>query len=423
MLSYLPRCIPFWIQNRSVALLHGYLALVIRGLTSLATGPEDVPTPAEHGLPYEDLTLDTPDGVKIKSYLLVQRRSLPGDNSLDKETEEDGAEEDRKFAGTRPTILMFHGNAGNIGHRVPLARIFFIKMRCNVILVSYRGYGQSEGSPSEQGFKVDSQTVLDFVRSDPVLKTTPIICYGQSIGGAVSISLAARNPKEIHALVLENTFLSVPRLIPSAIPWLAPFSWLCHQKWDSANDVLKIPRTIPILFLSGVQDEIVPHEHMVTMWNIAIGKMNPDGSPSSSSGTRSDLQRKEGEEGVTKDDPAAIQDKGSRGPATSASPSSLPRKSTTTTPWNMQEAAIDKELDTDLDSDTDGDTREEVEYGIVNDQRVVVSKRTKYRIWREFEKGTHNDTCVQPGYWAAIWEFINSLVPLPADHFTTSSSS
>ncbi|KAG8790938.1 hypothetical protein FRC16_000655 [Serendipita sp. 398] len=352
----------------------------------------DVPTPAEHGLPYEDLTLDTPDGVKIKSYLLVQRRSLPGDNSLDKETEEDGAEEDRKFAGTRPTILMFHGNAGNIGHRVPLARIFFIKMRCNVILVSYRGYGQSEGSPSEQGFKVDSQTVLDFVRSDPVLKTTPIICYGQSIGGAVSISLAARNPKE---------------------------------KWDSANDVLKIPRTIPILFLSGVQDEIVPHEHMVTMWNIAIGKMNPDGSPSSSSGTRSDLQRKEGEEGVTKDDPAAMQDKGSRGPATSASPSSLPRKSTTTTttPWNMQEAAIDKELDTDLDSDTDGDTREEVEYGIVNDQRVVVSKRTKYRIWREFEKGTHNDTCVQPGYWAAIWEFINSLVPLPADHFTTSSSS
>ncbi|KAG8773188.1 hypothetical protein FRC15_002219 [Serendipita sp. 397] len=162
---------------------------------------------------------------------------------------------------------------------------------------------------------------------------------------------------------------------------------------------------------------------MVTMWNIAIGKMNPDGSPSSSSGTRSDLQRKEGEEGVTKDDPAAMQDKGSRGPATSASPSSLPRKSTTTTPWNMQEAAIDKELDTDLDSDTDGDTREEVEYGIVNDQRVVVSKRTKYRIWREFEKGTHNDTCVQPGYWAAIWEFINSLVPLPADHFTTSSSS
>lgn len=116
------------------------------------------------------------------------------------------------------------------------------------------------------------------------------ILYGQSIGGAVSIDLASRNPEavgvighssdrrfgfspishpQIRALILENTFMTLPSLIPSALPILSPFAFLCHQKWESANKLPKIPVTTPILMLSGVQDEVVPAEHMKALWEIA----------------------------------------------------------------------------------------------------------------------------------------------------------
>lgn len=67
---------------------------------------------------------------------------------------------------------------------------------------------------------------------------------------------------QVRALILENTFLSLPRLIPSAMPWLSPVSFLCHQKWDSASKIPLIPIQTPILMLSGERDEVVPSEHM-----------------------------------------------------------------------------------------------------------------------------------------------------------------
>ena len=68
--------------------------------------------------------------------------------------------------------------------------------------------------------------------------------------------------------MLENTFLSLPRLVPSALPLLGPFAWLCHQKWDSAAKAPLIPRRTPVLMLSGVRDEVVPREHMLGLWEI-----------------------------------------------------------------------------------------------------------------------------------------------------------
>lgn len=89
---------------------------------------------------------------------------------------------------------------------------------------------------------------------------------------------------QIRALILENTFLSLPRMVPHALPLLGPFvsrpgillyrinrlqSFLCHQKWDSATRILTIPARTPILMLSGQQDEVVPAEHMKELWDIA----------------------------------------------------------------------------------------------------------------------------------------------------------
>ncbi|KAH7101442.1 Alpha/Beta hydrolase protein [Auriculariales sp. MPI-PUGE-AT-0066] len=226
---------------------------------------EEVPTPSEWNLLYEDVTLPCPDGVNIRAYLLLQRKQMPGAAHIGNHA----TESDDEYAADRPTVIMFHGNGGNIGHRVPLARVFVLKMRCNVLMVSYRGYGLSEGKPNEKGIKIDSQTALEYCKSHPVLKSTKIVLYGQSIGGAVSIDLAARNPNKIDALVLENTFLSLPRLIPTALPMLGPFAWLCHQIWDSANALPKIPSSTPILMLSGLQDDIVPPSHMQELFDIA----------------------------------------------------------------------------------------------------------------------------------------------------------
>lgn len=141
-------------------------------------------------------------------------------------------------------------------------------MRCNVLMLSYRGYGYSEGSPSEAGLCIDAQTALDYVTSHPYLQKTSVILYGQSIGGAVAIHLASRNPSKIAALILENTFTNIPRLVPHVLPLLSPLTFLCHQKWDSASKIPFIPKSTPILMLSGVQDEVVPREHMQELWEI-----------------------------------------------------------------------------------------------------------------------------------------------------------
>jgi len=227
-----------------------------------------VATPGEFNVPYEELTLVTPDGVKIRGYLMRQRAVLP--HELKSQQVESHSElSDDEFASTRPTIMMYHGNAGNIGHRLPLARLFYAKMRCNVVSVSYRGYGLSEGSPSEKGLRIDAQTTLNWVLEHPILGNTKVVVYGQSIGGAVSIDLASRNLDTIRGVIVENTFLSIPRLVPSVIPMLSPFIWLCHQHWDNARAVTRIPPTTPMLFLSGLRDEIVPPSHMSELFRVA----------------------------------------------------------------------------------------------------------------------------------------------------------
>jgi len=284
----------------------------------------EVPIPTDFNLPYQDLELTTPDEVKLKCYLMVQRKDLSHVGGAYVETKAE--ETDEQFASTRPTVMMFHGNGGNIGHRIPLAKVFYVKLRCNVFMLGYRGYGLSEGSPSEKGLRIDAQTALDYVTSHPALSRSPVILYGQSIGGAVSVDLASRNHHAIRALILENTFLSMQRLIPSALPLLGPLSFLCHQKWDSATRVMLIPRETPILMLSGAHDEVVPPEHMQGLWEL--------------------VQRR---------------------------PPGLVRR--------------------DPDDEDMGKPREVRGYS-----RLIV-----------FDKGAHNDTCVQHGYWTNIAEFIANL--------------
>ena len=109
---------------------------------------------------------------------------------------------------------MFHGNAGNIGYRLPIAKILESEVGVNILLLQYRGYGLSTGSPNEKGLTIDAQSGLDYIRNRADLKNTKVVLYGQSLGGAVSVKLAVNNEEAISAIILENTFLSIRKLIP-----------------------------------------------------------------------------------------------------------------------------------------------------------------------------------------------------------------
>jgi fermentation-respiration switch protein FrsA (DUF1100 family) len=157
----------------------------------------EVPKPSEFGIiDYEDLRIPTPDGESLAALFI-----RPSNRHI-----------------TKPelTVLMFHGNAGNIGHRIQIAQILEQSLNCNVLMLEYRGYGESTGSPDEQGLKIDAQTGLDYVRNRAETSHTKIVIYGQSLGGAVAINLVAKNEKrgDIAGLVLENTFLSIRKMIP-----------------------------------------------------------------------------------------------------------------------------------------------------------------------------------------------------------------
>lgn len=210
----------------------------------------DVPKPAQFGLgDTESLNLHTLDGETLHAYLV-----RPPNSSLRKNI----------------TLLTFHGNAGNIGHRLPIAKVLAESIGCHVFMLEYRGYGQSTGSPNEDGLTIDAQTAIDFVRNHDELKKTKIVVYGQSLGGAVSIKLVNSNQKagDIAGMILENTFTGMRKLIPSVMPPVRFLAGLCHQRWSSDETLPKITANIPVLFLSGLKDEIVPPIMMKQLFEV-----------------------------------------------------------------------------------------------------------------------------------------------------------
>ncbi|TVY88582.1 Protein bem46, partial [Lachnellula willkommii] len=212
----------------------------------------EVPRPSQFGITdFEELMIPTPDGEKLSAFYIRGPKASSNKNR-------------------NTTVLMFHGNAGNIGHRVPIARMFVKRMGCNVFMLEYRGYGLSTGSPDEVGLMIDAQTAYDYLRRRAETRNNDIVVFGQSLGGAVSIQLAAKNQHDerFSGLVLENTFLSMRKLIPSIIPPAKYLAILCHQVWPSDTFIPSITE-LPILFLSGLQDEIVPPSHMRRLFEIS----------------------------------------------------------------------------------------------------------------------------------------------------------
>ncbi|CDF39559.1 unnamed protein product [Chondrus crispus] len=195
--------------------------------------------PDDYAMRYTDAHIVAADGVRIHAWLITQPRSTAA-----------------------ATFLYFHGNAGNLSHRLPDVRAFFAS-GFNVLMVSYRGYGESEGSPTEAGIKLDAAAALAYAldRSD-VLDVSRLYLFGRSIGAACALAAAesADAQNSLRGIVVENTFTSIDDMIDQVMPAISFAKFLNRNKWNSFAAVGKI--ALPILFISGLKDELCPPDHM-----------------------------------------------------------------------------------------------------------------------------------------------------------------
>lgn len=150
------------------------------------------------GLPYESINIRSTDGVILHAFLIRHN----GDKG--------------RFV---PTIVYFHGNAGNMGHRLQNAAGMFHTLQCNLLMVDYRGYGLSTGAPLERGLYNDARASIDYLFTRHDLDLNQIVLFGRSLGGAVAIDVGA-DPEyyqKLMCVVLENTFTSIPEMAVSII--------------------------------------------------------------------------------------------------------------------------------------------------------------------------------------------------------------
>jgi abhydrolase domain-containing protein 13 len=214
--------------------------------------PKPPRSPDEHGITdFEEHFIKTKDGAVVHAWLLLHAQSQ-----------------------ALPTIVYFHGNAGNMGFRLPHGVNLYKQCRANVLLVDYRGYGASEGKPSEAGLLEDARAVLAHVRAHPRVASDRIVLYGKSLGGAVALALAEARPQEVAALVLENTFLSIPAMVDILLPYLSMVKGLILRiGWHNDRRVGRLAH--PMLFVSGLQDELVPPAHMKQLSRLATRSVWP----------------------------------------------------------------------------------------------------------------------------------------------------
>ena len=210
----------------ALALLTGCGSAVERSLIYYPTRRLEA-TPAELGLAFEEVRVTAEDGVRLFGWY------VPGP---------------RRAA----TILWCHGNAGNISHRLENLRLMRDRLGVAVLLFDYRGYGLSEGTPSETGTYLDARAVRAWLRRQA--PAAPAVYFGRSLGAAVAARLAAEDPPA--ALILETPFTSVRAMANATLPGAG---YLFRTRYDTLGLIGRI--RVPLLVLHGDADEVVPLRH------------------------------------------------------------------------------------------------------------------------------------------------------------------
>lgn len=196
-------------------------------------------TPEEAGLPYEEVVIEAGND-KIHGWFVARP------------------------AHAR-TVLFFHGNGGNIGDR--LDKMFlFDRLGLNVLIIDYSGYGKSTGRPTEQGMYREAEAAYKFLTERKQIRPASIIVYGESLGGAPAVDLAAKH--DVGGLILDSTFSSARDMAKHIYPFVPGF--LVRTKLDSQSKIGRV--NAPKLFFHSRTDRTVPFELAQKLYRAAGGK-------------------------------------------------------------------------------------------------------------------------------------------------------
>ncbi|MFC1775773.1 alpha/beta hydrolase [Pseudomonadota bacterium] len=186
-------------------------------------------TPGDAGFAYQDVSITTSDGVRLHGWFVAANQA-------------------------KATVLFLHGNAGNISHRLDSIAIFR-ELGLDVFIIDYRGYGQSEGKPSERGTYLDARAAWEYLVNDREIAPKKIVIFGRSLGGAVASWLAAQTTP--GAVILESTFTSAPDMAHRLYPFL-PVRLMTRLKYSVKENVKRL--SSPLLVVHSRQDEVIPFD-------------------------------------------------------------------------------------------------------------------------------------------------------------------
>jgi hypothetical protein len=150
-------------------------------------------------------------------------------------------------------ILFLHGNAGNASHRLPNAAEL-ARLGSDVLLIDYRGYGMSDGTPSESGAYADARAGLSHLTRERGIPEHRVVLFGRSLGASVAVDLA--RDRRLAGVILESSFTSVADVVRGLMG--APLAYLVRGHFDSARKIGQI--RAPLLFFHGDRDEIIDYQ-------------------------------------------------------------------------------------------------------------------------------------------------------------------
>ena len=186
--------------------------------------------PSEMGLEFEDIRFVAEDDCKLHGWWIPHEEA-------------------------RGTVIVFHGNAGNIGDRTWMVGDLH-KLGLNIFIFDYRGYGKSSGMTREKGLYRDARAAFEVVRAKYAdSEEPPVILYGRSLGGSVAVQLALEKP--VKGLILESTFTSTIAMAKKLYPVL-PSRLLCSQRYDSLAKIDRV--TVPLMIAHSLDDTLIPYE-------------------------------------------------------------------------------------------------------------------------------------------------------------------
>jgi uncharacterized protein len=206
-------------------------------------------TPADIGLDHEDVYIDTADGERLHGWYVPAATN--------------------DAAGPRGVLLFFHGNAGNISHRLESIAIFN-HLRLDVLIVDYRGYGRSSGKPTERGTYRDAQASWDYLVGARGIEPGRIVVFGRSLGGAVGAWLASEAPPAATpaAVIIESSFSSGADMARRLYP-IFPARLLTRLKYPVTDYAARL--RCPLLVVHSRDDEIVPFAMGRAIYDAAPG--------------------------------------------------------------------------------------------------------------------------------------------------------